>query len=261
MQNSSPPDEVLLRVARDDIPRLEHAGLMMRSVDAESSMLLRRAADLVKRLVERIVELKETKVKNEALSLPSPGRDVRPGRALVLEPEVARGGVSVTGFMPDIALVGIGFPASEALDLVGALAALRGRRRCSGAEAVGGEARYVEPCAAGCALHGMRDVLRAQAAPEVAVAVDGAEERAVLSPGGVEPGFQGANRAGCGARAARYGDLRARADLIGFRAADGEGRALLDEVHVVEVERHEFAAAERSGESEEKNAGIALAEE
>jgi hypothetical protein len=66
MQNSSPPDEVLLRVARDDIPRLEHAGLMMRSVDAESSMLLRRAADLVKRLVERIVELKETKVKNEA---------------------------------------------------------------------------------------------------------------------------------------------------------------------------------------------------
>ena len=62
---SNVPDEVLLRVAREDVVRLEHCGLMMKSVDAESSLLLCRAADLVKRLVERIVELKEAKVKNE----------------------------------------------------------------------------------------------------------------------------------------------------------------------------------------------------
>lgn len=58
MENNSPPDEVLLRVAREDVPRLEHAGLMLKSVEPESSMLLRRASDLVKRLIERIVELK-----------------------------------------------------------------------------------------------------------------------------------------------------------------------------------------------------------
>lgn len=53
------PDDVLIRVARAEVPRLEHCGLTLRGSDSEVSMLLRRAADMIKMLTGRLVKANE----------------------------------------------------------------------------------------------------------------------------------------------------------------------------------------------------------
>jgi hypothetical protein len=59
MANNALSDEVLLRVAREEIPRLNHCGLMWRGSDNETSMLLRRASGIIETLAERLAKANE----------------------------------------------------------------------------------------------------------------------------------------------------------------------------------------------------------
>lgn len=95
---------------------------------------------------------------------------------------------------------------------------------------------------------------------DVAVAVDGPEDRSPCDRGEVEPAPQGGDRAGLGVGAVGEGDLSAFAFLVGLGAAQGDPDAFVSCLEVADVEGDQFGAAERPGEADEEQGLVTAAD-
>lgn len=126
---------------------------------------------------------------------------------------------------------------------------------------MGEDVLRIESSFIGNALQDHAHRARIQPLSELPVPVHRAEDRAVLDASRVDPAAQGVNGAGCLPRVERQRDQDAFADLVSLRAANLDGRADLDEPHVLDVERHELTPAHRPGETDQHQRSVTLADQ
>ena len=101
-------------------------------------------------------------------------------------------------------------------------------------------------------LHNARHIDTGQPARlQLAVTIDGAEQRSAGNCGLFYPRLHGSDRASLGIRAVGNPDFSARAVLIGFRAAQRHHQAILAEIAILKIEFHQFRAAEGPSESQQ----------
>jgi hypothetical protein len=70
------------------------------------------------------------------------------------------------------------------------------------------------------------------------------------------PGLERAHRAGFGVFAARQADLGPLPRLVSFAASDAQPEPAGDDGHILDLERHQFGAAQRAGEAEQQQGAI-----
>ncbi len=136
------------------------------------------------------------------------------------------------------------------------LSPLGGLRRAAGAQRMGGEAFDVE-AGGGGTFDDQRQAPRGETRPDRAVAFDRAQDGTACDRGVVEPGPQCAHRAGRKRRAVRDREDRGLALLVGPGPAHRERHALGDELHVVNVECNQLAAAQGADEADKLERGDA----
>ena len=137
-----------------------------------------------------------------------------------------------------------------------------GGRGQSGAQAVAGVARRVEPGRRGRALDHQGHGLVGQAPGlQLLVPVDAAEQGAGGEAGGVEPLLHRPHRAGGGVGAVGHAELAPRPLLVGLAAAQRDDQPGAARLQVGDVEPHELAAPEGAGEAQQQERAVAQAQQ
>jgi len=113
-------------------------------------------------------------------------------------------------------------------------------------------------CRTGVALHDQRDALRMHAAlRETAEAIDGTKQWSGRGPRGLEPLFDGDDRAGRGVRAEGQADMSPHSLLINLRRAQMNDSALRAELDVGKKNPDNFRSSERTCKSKQQNTSVA----
>ena len=94
---------------------------------------------------------------------------------------------------------------------------------------------------------------------DVTAGADAAEQRPGSALGDRLPGLERQHRTGLGMLPPRQADLGPLPGLVGLAAADAQPQPAAHRGDILDLERHEFGAAQRAGEAEQQQCPVAPA--